>query len=29
MKKLFVYLISALAVMGESEMLSMGYGSER
>ena len=29
MKKLFVYLINALAVMGESEMLSMGYGSER
>lgn len=29
MKKLFVYLINALSAMGESEMLSMGYGSER
>lgn len=29
MKKFFAYLISALSVMGESEMLSMGYGSER
>ncbi len=29
MKKLFVYLISALAIMGESEMFSMGYGTER
>ncbi|CCX61765.1 unknown [Bacteroides sp. CAG:598] len=29
MKKLLVYLINALSIMGESEMLSMGYGSER
>ncbi len=29
MKKLLVYLINALAVMGESEMYSMGYGTER
>ncbi|GEM_PF-1985440 len=29
MKKLFAYLINALAIMGESEMHSLGYGSER
>lgn len=29
MKKLLVYLINALSIIGESEMLSMGYGSER
>ena len=29
MKKLLVYLINALSIMGESEMLSMGYESER
>ena len=29
MKKVVVYLINALAIMGESEMLTMGYGSER
>ncbi len=29
MRKLLVYLIDALSSMGKSEMLSMGYGSER
>ena len=29
MKKFFAYLINALSIMGESEMLSMGYGTEK